>query len=72
MLEVDEKPKGKSLEYVVMAMALVVEWYDLMTFCESRSTCIGCPYRHKNMCDKRSTVSVLKSAAELFKAFLED
>lgn len=71
MIKKENERIEAELDYVIRAMALVVEWHALTVFCESRSTCIGCPYRHKNMCGKVSTVSVLKSAAEIFRYFFE-
>lgn len=66
-----EEQQTKNVDYVIYAMASVVEWYDLWTMCQTRSSCIGCPYYRRGICDKESTLNVMKRAAEIFRDFLE-
>ena len=62
--------KEEQYTYILDAMRLVVAWDDMETFCQSRSTCKGCPYASGKACDRMSTQSVLEKAAEMFRFFL--
>ena len=64
------KPEKAEAEYVVDAMRLIVAWHDLEEFCQSRTTCTGCPYSKKNVCDRKSTYQVMVDAAKIFRHFL--
>lgn len=59
------------VDYVIYTMTAIVSWYDMYVFCQSRSSCNGCPYKHKGICDKTSTFDIMKRSAEIFRYFLE-
>ena len=58
------------LEKTELAMKLIVEWRKMRTFCQNRSTCEGCPYKHRKECDAVSTEVVLEKAADTFNEYL--
>ncbi len=54
------------------AMRMIIMWEDMLEFCMPRTTCDGCPYKKKKCCDKQSTESVLRSASQVFREYLEE
>lgn len=71
MQKQDQKQQEQNIDYVIYAMASVVHWNDLYEFCQERSSCMGCPYKSRLMCERESTLNVMKRAAEIFRDFLD-
>lgn len=59
-------------EDVIDTMKLVVQWHDMRYMCLSRSSCIGCPYHGKMLCNRYSTEDIMLVASAIFRDYLEN
>ncbi len=66
-----KKISKKDMQNTKKAMELIVMWYDMRTFCITRSSCKSCPYNGTRICRSLSTDDVLSIAAETFRNYID-
>lgn len=66
-----KKISKKEMQNTIKAMEMIVMWYDMHTFCLTRSSCTECPYNGTRICRSLSTDAVLSIAAETFRNYID-
>ena len=66
-------PKAKQVtgEEVIDTMRMVVQWYTMYSYCNSKKGCIDCPYNRTQPCGKKSTIEIMSISARTFQKFLK-